>query len=124
MNIGTLRPLVIAPAADHLGHRQLPLAAIDASAGRAEHHVVACRPPVGLLGELHIKAMFGKEAFLHPDHQGGGFEDGQEAEADGLGVKSGAGRSVWFGGWGVTSRATASAVGGIAEAAAENNGGG
>jgi hypothetical protein len=49
MNIGTLRPLVIAPAADHLGHRQLPLAAIDATTGGAEHQVVPGGGPACLL---------------------------------------------------------------------------
>ena len=77
--------------ADHLGHRQLPLAAIDATTGGAQHQVVAGGAPAGLLAEVHLQAMLGEEAFLHPDHQGGGFEDRDVAEADGLHLQVGVG---------------------------------
>ena len=62
----------------------MPLTTINATAARAEYHVVASGTPAGLLGELHIQAVLGEEAFLHTDHQRRGLQNRHESEVDAL----------------------------------------
>jgi hypothetical protein len=69
--------------------RDKAMAAIDATPAGTQHHVVAGGTPVRLLGEIHLKPMAGEEALLHPNHQGGCLENGQEAEADGADLEVG-----------------------------------
>ena len=94
--------------ADHLGHRQLPLATIDATAGGAQHQVVAGGTPARLLAEIHLQAVLGEEAFLDADHQGCGFKDRDVAEADGLHLQVGIGGCDWHLGGGSRCRAALS----------------
>ena len=71
------------------------MAAIDATAGGAQHQVVAGGTPAGLFAEIHLQAMPGEEAFLHADHQGCGFQVRDIPEADGLHLQVGIGGSDW-----------------------------
>ena len=102
-----------------MGHRQLPLATIDAAAGGAEHHVVTGCRPAGLLGQFHLEAMLGEEALLDAHHQRGRFEYGDVAQLDCGGFQLGGGGWIGLGGAG---RGPA-AIGRIAQASSEKQGG-
>jgi hypothetical protein len=66
---------------DQIGHRREDVSAVDAVLFRAEHEVVARRPPRCLLGDLHIgHAVLGKKALLLGDGERRGIDQRDVAE--------------------------------------------